>query len=205
MSGVFSRSEKLKLTLEERVTRSAEGALEAQQHVSAIDVLMSMGLLHQSNLDAWRHGRIGFLEDTIQGSPERVGWSLKLFREWAESRGLQSVEARYARTTREGDLALEFTHVKYPELDQALRAHYVSPKLSGRRKQAVEKKVTASPERVMFLPGRDSACTECGRVAFRRFPGDGGWAAAVSRLCGSGRSGVSTPRRHRAYPPGHQV
>jgi hypothetical protein len=151
---------KPKASLEERVIRAAEGALENQQHVSAIDVLMRMQLL--ANVDAWRHGRVPFLEDVIQGSPEKIGGSLEIFRRWAESHRLQPVEARYVRTTREGDLELQFTNVKYPGLEQALRSHYVSPELSKRKKQTVEKKLTKSPVRVVFLPRRDSACSECG-------------------------------------------
>jgi hypothetical protein len=115
-----------------------------------------------ANVDAWRHGRIRFLEDVIQGSPEKVGRSLEIFRQWAESHHLQPVEARYVRTTREGEQELQFTNVKYPGLEKALRSHYVSPQLSERKKQTVEKKLTQSPERVVFLPRRDSACSECG-------------------------------------------
>ncbi|HTS29952.1 MAG TPA: DUF2293 domain-containing protein [Bryobacteraceae bacterium] len=162
MGGIFVSHQKPKLTLEERVLRSAEGALEDQQHVSAIDVLARMGLLALSNVDAWRHGRIPYLEELIQGGPEKIGRTMEIFHQWAKSRGLQPMEARYVRTTREGEQELRFTNIKYPGLEQALRAHFVLPGLSARRKESVEKKITTSPERVVFLPRRDSACTECG-------------------------------------------
>jgi len=162
MRGIFTRPPKPKLTIEERAIRSAEGALEDQQHVSAIDVLMRMQLLAPPHVDAWRQGRIPYLEEAIQASPQKVGSALEVFRQWAEQHHLQPVQAHYVRTTREGDQELLFTHAKMPELDEALRAQYVSPQLSERRKQAVEKRLTKSPERVVFLPRRDSACSECG-------------------------------------------
>lgn len=162
MAGMFVPRSKPKAALEDRVIRAAEGALEDRQHVSAIDVLMRMGLLAPSNVDAWRHGRLRYLEETIQGSREKVARSLEVFRQWAESRRLQPVEARYVRTTREGERELRFTDVKYAGLEEALRSHYVSPELSERKKQTVEKKISQSPERVVFLPRRDSACSECG-------------------------------------------
>ena len=162
MVGIFTRPPKPKLTIEERAIRSAEGALEDQQHVSAIDVLMRMQLLAPPHVDAWRQGRIPYLEEAIQASPQKVGSALEVFRQWAEQHHLQPVQAHYVRTTREGDQELLFTHAKMPELDEALRAQYVSPQLSERRKQAVEKRLTKSPERVVFLPRRDSACSECG-------------------------------------------
>src|SRR5262249_13626368 len=157
----FAR-EKPKLTIEERVVRSAERALEGQQHVSAIDVLVNMGLLSSSSVDSWRRGYVAYLEDVIQGHPQKVGRAMQFFHEWATSRGLQPIEARYVRTTREGDAELRFTDVKYPELDQALRSNFVSPKMTARKKESVEKKLTASPERVVFIPTRDGACSECG-------------------------------------------
>src|SRR5690242_20619572 len=97
---------KSKPSLEDRVVRAAENAIQEQQHVNAIDVLVGMGLLAPSNVDAWRQGRLAFLEEMIQGSPEKVGRSLEIFRKWAESRGLQPMDARYVRNTREGDLEL---------------------------------------------------------------------------------------------------
>jgi hypothetical protein len=162
MGGIFVPYVKPKASLEDRVIRAAGRALENQQHVSAIDVLMGMGLLPYSNVERWRKGRIDLLEDTIQGSPEKIAKSLAIFRSWAESRGLQPVEARYVRTTREGEQELRITAVKYPALDKELRAHYVSPELSERKKQSVEKKISKAPERVVFLNRRDAACSECG-------------------------------------------
>ena len=153
---------KPKATLEDRVIRAAEGALEDQQHVSAIDVLVRMGLLAPSNVEAWRKGRLALLEDMIQGSPEKIASALGIFRQWAASRGLQPVEARYVRTTREGEQELRITGAKYAGLDEALRSHYVSPGLSERKKQTVEKQISKPPERVVFLNRRDAACSECG-------------------------------------------
>lgn len=153
---------KPKAALEDRVIRAAERALEYQQRVSALDVLAGMGLLAPSNIEAWREGRLDYLEEMIQGSYEKVAHSLEIFRNWAASRRLQPMEARYVRTTLKGEEALRFTSVKYPGLEDALRSHYVSPKLSERKKQTVEKKITAAPERVVFLNKRDGACSECG-------------------------------------------
>ena len=100
---------KPKLPLEDRVIRSAENALQDQQHVSALDVLVRMGLLAQSSMESWRKGRITVLEDVIQGSPEKIAKSLTIFRQWAVSRGLHPVAARYVRSAREGEQELRIT------------------------------------------------------------------------------------------------
>ena len=64
--------------LETRVIQAAEAALAHHQYVSAIDVLSGMGLLAPAQLDAWRKGRIDFLERAIQGNLEKI-WSIQIF------------------------------------------------------------------------------------------------------------------------------
>src|SRR6185369_5096924 len=160
MSGAFRA--RPKLSLEDRVIRSAERALEDQHSVSTTDVLMRMGLLPLSGVTSWRQGRIPYLEDAIQGGREKIARSLEVFQEWARDQGLESVEARYSRATREGEQELQFTNTRYAGLEQALRSHYVSPQISERKRQSLQKKVSQSPERVVYLNLRDSTCSECG-------------------------------------------
>jgi hypothetical protein len=60
------------LELKERVVRAAEAALARQQYVSAIDVLTGTQLLAATHVEAWRKGRIDFLEQAIQANPKKV-------------------------------------------------------------------------------------------------------------------------------------
>ncbi len=82
-------------TLEERVVHAAEGALERRQFVSATDVLVGMGLLPASRVEDWRKGQLDFLERAIQGSPDKIAFSMAVFRRWAEDKGLRPSETRY--------------------------------------------------------------------------------------------------------------
>lgn len=51
--------------IEQRVVRAAEAALADKHYVSAIDVLVGVGWLHQSRLAEWRQGRLRTLESGI--------------------------------------------------------------------------------------------------------------------------------------------
>lgn len=66
------------LELGQRVVRAAEAALARQQYVSAIDVFCGMGLLQPANVDSWRKGRIDFLEQMIQGKPDKIFSSMAI-------------------------------------------------------------------------------------------------------------------------------
>src|SRR5258708_15666453 len=85
-----------KESLGERVAAAAERALNYQKNVSAIDVLMGMGLLQGWHLEQWRRGRVPYLEQGIQCHPQKLSDSLRLFKLWAESRGLKPGETEYA-------------------------------------------------------------------------------------------------------------
>jgi hypothetical protein len=118
--------------LEERVYRAAEAALVRQKYVSAIDVLCGMGLLASSGVDSWRKGRIDFLEREIHGSLNKISSSMKIFRRWAQEKGLTPSETEYVRLGRSGTVRLQFSASGDPQIEKNYRTHYVSPVLSTR-------------------------------------------------------------------------
>ncbi len=64
--------------LKKRVVRAAEAALAHHKYVSSIDVLAGMGLVAPTHLEAWRKGRVDFLERVIQGNLKKI--SMAMFR-----------------------------------------------------------------------------------------------------------------------------
>jgi hypothetical protein len=148
--------------LRPRVERAAEAALSRQQYVSPIDVLCGMGLLALSNVDAWRKGRIDFLEQFIQGSPAKISTSLSIFRDWAHHKGLHPSETAYVRATRTGPAPLRFTQAADPDTEAAYRTHYLSAALSQPKREQLENKLNRAPQPVVFEILRDSQCAECG-------------------------------------------
>lgn len=145
-----------------RVVRAAEAALHRQQYVSVIDVLCGMGLLAPTQVDAWRKGRIDFLEPVIQGNPGKISSSMAMFRQWAQEKGLQPSETGYLRTTRAGTITLQFSESGDPNIEKTYRTHYVSPALSEPKRQQLEEKLNRAPKPVVFQILRDSRCSECG-------------------------------------------
>ena len=154
----YSEEEALKA----RVIRAAETALADHQYVSAIDVFLGMGLLAPSNLDAWRKGRVDFLQRVTQGNPKKISRAMAMFRQWAETRGLRPSEIRYARETRAGIVELQFSAGGDGETEKTYRTHYLSPALSESKQQQLAEKLSRPPEPVVFQILRDSQCSECG-------------------------------------------
>jgi len=148
--------------LEARVVRAAEAALGRQQYVSAIDVLCGMALLQPVHVDQWRKGRIDCLEQMIQGSPDKISFSIQTFHQWAQQKSLKPSETAYLRGTRAGTMPLQFSRSGNPELEIRYRTHYLSPAMPERKQQQLQEKLDRAPEPVVFQIVRDSQCSECG-------------------------------------------
>lgn len=151
-----------KNTVEERVARAAEAALADHQYASAIDVLTGIGFLAASHVQAWRNGRIDFLERVIQGNPKKVSSAMDVFRRWAEAKGLHPSETAYKARTREGARDLQFSQGGEPSIEKAYRTHYVQPELSERKRARLDERLARPPQPVVFQILRDSQCSECG-------------------------------------------
>jgi hypothetical protein len=148
--------------LEARVVRAAEAALGRQQYVSAIDVLCGMALLQPLHVDQWRKGRIDCLEQMIQGSPDKISFSIQTFQRWAQQKSLKPSETPYLRETRAGTMPLQFSRSGNPEIETRYRTHYLSPAMPERKQQQLQEKLGRAPEPVVFEILRDSQCSECG-------------------------------------------
>lgn len=141
---------------EERVVRAAETALSRQPYVSAIDVLCGMGFLLPMHVDAWRKGRVDYLERVIQGNLHQISLSMEIFRRWAREKGLKPSETGYVRRARFGTISLQFSKSGDPAIEQSYRTHYISPALSERKQEKLQEKLNRAPKPVVFQILRSS-------------------------------------------------
>ncbi len=134
--------------IERRVVEAAEVALAERHYASAIDVLVGMGWLAPSHVAAWRQGRVNCLEQAVQANLHRVSVAMKLFRNWAERRGLRPSETAYVSRTRDRR-SLRFSKSGDPDIERHYRTHWVSPELSERKRQRLAEKQGQPPELVV--------------------------------------------------------
>ena len=120
-----------------------------------------MALLAPTQVEAWRKGRIDFLERVIQGNLQKISQSMAMFRQWAQAKGLQPSETRYVRRTRSGTVDLQFSKSGDPGIEKSYRTHYVSPALSERKQERLKEKLSQAAQPVVFQILRDSQCSEC--------------------------------------------
>ena len=71
--------------IEERVARAAERALAERRYVSPIDVLIGLGWLAPSHVDAWRQGRVADLESLANAGLGKLSTALGALQSWPSS------------------------------------------------------------------------------------------------------------------------
>ncbi len=95
-------------SLERRVQAAAAAALNRNRFVAPIDVLTGLGWLRPQHAEAWRRGRVPYLERVTVASLSKLSRALRILRRWAERSGLQPRETVYVSRTN-GRRRLRFT------------------------------------------------------------------------------------------------
>jgi len=148
--------------LEARVVAAAEAALAGQNHVSPVDVLLGIGWLAPAHLQDWRIGRVPYLEGAVQANLSRVSEAMRLFRSWAERRGLRPSETAYVARTPDRRV-LRFGRSGNPDIERAYRTHWVSPDLSERKRRRIEERASRPPDLLVIRPlDQEWTCHRCG-------------------------------------------
>jgi hypothetical protein len=130
--------------------------------VSAIDILVGIGWLDPEALERWRRGQIDCLEEVVRTNLSRISEAMRLFRSWATARGLFASQTEYvARTPRRE--TLRFSRSENPAIEASYRTHWVSPELSGKKRERLAEKASRAPELVVVQPlNTEWKCHRCG-------------------------------------------
>jgi len=147
--------------------RAAEAALAERKFVTAIDVLVGLGWLEPRRVDEWRQGRVPDLEAVVIASLGKISTAMKVFRQWAQARGLKPSETAYVARTRDRR-SLRFSKSGDPGIERAYRTHWVSPELSERKRDRLAERQSRALDLVVVSPVKDWTCSVCGSE-------DGGW------------------------------
>lgn len=154
--------------LKERARQAAEEALYSNGSVGPIDVLVGMKLLHPVHVDAWRKGKIPFLEDEIQGNPEKITASLEYFCEWVKERQLKPTLIAYLARSSVPEKVLQVSASGNFNVEKFFGTIYMSSSLSDTGQEKLQKKLSKAPECVVFQIVQDTQCSKCQKPLLKR-------------------------------------
>lgn len=121
--------------LAKRIAAAGEAALAARGYVTAIDILVGVDWLAMPQVERWRRGQLPYLERGATANLKKLGTALRLFRRWAETRGLRPSQTAYSAATRDRR-PLRFSKTGEPALERAYHTHWVPPALPQRQRVA---------------------------------------------------------------------
>ncbi len=153
------------LQLREGVVSAAEQALKRSGSVGPLELLQELGFLYWEHVNDWRRGVPHYtpIEPHIQCGPAKLAEVYRVLGQWAEAKGLKTVEAEYSRRGGGGVEALQVTVDGNDERERFFRTHYASAELSGKKAERLQQKLTKVPDLVAFVTvAKDSKCSECG-------------------------------------------
>ena len=148
--------------LADRVIKAADTALAAKNYVSPVDVLVGIGWLDPAALKRWQQGQIDYLERVVQTNLPRISEAMKLFRSWANTKGLVPRETHYVSRTPQRQ-TLRFSKSRNPTIEHLYRTHWLSGDLSKIKRERLAAKADRAPELVVVQPLNTVwTCHRCG-------------------------------------------
>lgn len=98
----------------------------------------------------------------MQVGPARLEEALALLEQWAKREGLGESEGAYvARSPQRPQL--RFTRSGDPDLESRYKRHFISNKVSAKKRERLEEKASRAPELLVIVPLNDKwTCHRCG-------------------------------------------
>lgn len=95
-------------------------------------------------------------------NPARIAEAMGLLRSWAAGKELPQSEAQYVARTPQRP-TLRFSRSGGPELERQFRTHWLSKRISEKKRERLEEKAKRAPELVVIQPlNTEWKCHRCG-------------------------------------------
>lgn len=101
--------------------------LKHSKFVAPVDVLIGTGMLKREHLEDWRHGRIPYLEQSVDGNLTRLSRLLRILRFHAHDLNLTPSWTAYMKWGKGPKARLRFTKTSDPGLEKVYATHFVWP------------------------------------------------------------------------------
>lgn len=112
------------------MNQAATELLREKGYISFIDVLLRMGRLTREDHEAWRTGKVHYLEKMIKINLAQANHLLRTLRQNAGKGGLKPSKTAYMSWGKDAKKPLRFSKSGDPNLEAAYATHYVGATLT---------------------------------------------------------------------------
>jgi len=128
-----------------RVVRAVAKVLIKSDVVAPVDVLIEMGNLTKKNHDAWRQGKVPYLERVFEGNLSKANRILRIIGFHAHDLNMVPHIAQYHRKVKGRKYQLQFSKSGNRKMEEAYSKHYHWNQSPEKKQEITER---AMPERI---------------------------------------------------------
>ena len=110
-----------------RIVRAVDEIVKHSKFVAPVDVLIGMGMLKREYLEDWRHGRMAYLEQSIDGNLTRLSRLLRILGLHAHDLNLTPSWTAYMKWGKGPKRRLRFTKTGDLGLEKVYATHFIWP------------------------------------------------------------------------------
>ena len=125
-----------------KIVRAVAMILSRSKVVAPVDVLMEMGNLTKQNYDAWRRGKVTFLEYVVGGNLSKVNRIMRIIGFHVHDLNMVPQRTVYRQSDRYKNRVLQFTKSGIKRLEEAYSRHYVWNQSQEKKQQVVDRVIT---------------------------------------------------------------
>ena len=128
-----------------RVVRAISKILSKSDVVAPVDVLIEMGSLSKKNQDAWRQGKVPYLERVFEGSLSKANRLLRIIGFHAHDLNMVPNIAQYRQKVKGKKQQLRFSKSGNRKIEEAYSKHYHWNQSPEKNQEIIER---AKPEQM---------------------------------------------------------
>jgi hypothetical protein len=126
MAGAWTKMNRTEIL--SKLSNVTSRLLKEKGYISPVDVLLQIGWLDRRDYEAWRLGKIPFLEQAIMANLAKINFMMKTLRTNSLHGGLKPSWTAYNSWGKKGGKKLRFTKGGDPNIETAYATHFVMPK-----------------------------------------------------------------------------
>ncbi|HYU35378.1 MAG TPA: hypothetical protein VEW48_24765 [Thermoanaerobaculia bacterium] len=119
-----------------RIVRAVTAILETGDVVTPVDVFVRMDLLGKADVEAWRMGRVPYLEKVIRCNLEKASRILRILKMHAEHSKMKPSQTDYRKWGKGPKVKLRFSKYGVPAIEEAYSRHFLCPPRKKRSQEA---------------------------------------------------------------------
>lgn len=111
-----------------KINEAVENQRQQRGYIVPVDVLMEIGVLTKQNYEAWRFGKVSYLEKICTCNLNKLTKILQQIYKYAQINGLKPSMSQYQLWGKKKGKALRFSKSGRPEVERKYATHFVDSK-----------------------------------------------------------------------------